>query len=102
MRFNILVTSVENVIHTITRYQEEIQVNLDLPSSSLINEIMPYSIHSKISPRPISVELLVLKFIQVPEVEIHIQSDDDEFETVNGRKTEKPHLNDPNCYKLAD
>ncbi|GJZ33035.1 hypothetical protein Tco_0578471, partial [Tanacetum coccineum] len=101
MRFNILVTSVENVIHTIARYQEEVQVNLDLPSSSLINKIMPYSVRSKISPRPISVELLVLKFIQVPEVEIHIQSDDDEFKTVIGRETAKPHLNNPNGSKIG-
>ncbi|GKA49328.1 hypothetical protein Tco_0742401, partial [Tanacetum coccineum] len=44
----------------------------------------------------ISVELLVLKFIP----EIHIQSDD-EFKTVNGRETAKPHLNNPNCSKIG-
>ncbi|GKA09137.1 hypothetical protein Tco_0688468 [Tanacetum coccineum] len=101
MRFNILVTSVEDVIHTIASYQEEIQVDLDLPSTSLTNEIMPFSERSKFFYGPISVELLVLKFIQVPEVKIHIQSDDDEFKTVNGRETAKPHLNNPGCSKIG-
>ncbi|GJS67124.1 hypothetical protein Tco_0681688 [Tanacetum coccineum] len=101
MRFNILVTSVENVIHTVARYQEEIQVNLDLPSTSLTNEIMPYSERSKFFYGPVSVEL-VLKFIQVPEVEIiHSESDHDEFKAVNGREAAKPHLNNPNCSKIG-
>ncbi|PWA43040.1 hypothetical protein CTI12_AA502040 [Artemisia annua] len=98
---DILVTSVENVIHTIARYQEEIQVNMDLPSISLTNEIMPFSVRLELFPHHVSVEF-VLKFVQVPEIEIiYIESDEDECETVNGRETAKPHLNDPNCSKIG-